>query len=136
MGGLQERAILRAALTVTFLFPHVRLTAQSANVSEILGTWRGNSTCAVKESACRDETNIYRISQIPGKPGFVQVAGSKLVDGQDVEMGKLTWVYDVQTRLLTSPDGSFRFSLQGNKLDGNLTRNGLVFRQIHLEKQE
>src|ERR1700722_338287 len=52
--------------------------------TQITGTWRGNSECVLKNSPCRDEINVYRFSEIAGKPGWFSGIGSKLVDGKEV----------------------------------------------------
>lgn len=114
-----------------------RSGAQSAtDASQIVGTWRGNSTCMVKESPCRDEVNVYRISKIAGKPGLVSVTGSKIVEDQEIVMGTFEWKYDAQKHALESCDGAFRFTLDGDKLEGTLTKDKTVFRRIYLKKQE
>jgi hypothetical protein len=53
----------------------------------IPGMWRGNSVCTVKDSPCHDEQNVYRISTVPGKPGWFSVTASKMVNGKEIVMG-------------------------------------------------
>lgn len=101
----------------------------------IVGVWRGNSICSVKDSACHDEENVYRITANTGRPGWVTVVGSKIVDGKEIVMGSLEWRFDEQKRTLDSPDGAFHFTVQGDTLDGTLTRNNQVFRRIHLKRE-
>ena len=55
--------------------------------SQITGTWRGNSECVLKNSPCRDEINVYRFSEVAGKPGWFSGVGSKLVNGKEISMG-------------------------------------------------
>lgn len=106
--------------------------------SQIVGTWRGSSQCAVKSSPCHDEINVYRFSKIPAKPGWFSGTGSKIVDGKEILMGQLNWTYDVTSHALKSESSGARFQLlvDGNKMDGILTLpDKSVYRRIHLEKE-
>jgi hypothetical protein len=106
--------------------------------SQIEGTWRGSSECAVKSSPCHDETNVYRFSKIPARPGWFSGDGSKVVDGKEISMGTLNWTYDAASHALRSESSSAAFQLfvDGNKMDGSLTLSGkTVYRRIHLEKE-
>jgi hypothetical protein len=105
----------------------------------IVGIWRGHSECAVRSSSCRDEENVYRFKDLPGKPGWFSGAGSKIVNGQEVLMGTLEWRYDPAKRELVSksPAGSFRLVADGDKMEGTLTlADKTVFRRIHLEREK
>ena len=106
--------------------------------SQIAGTWRGNSVCMVENSPCRDELNVYRFSEIPAKPGWFSVTGSKIVDGKEIVMGTSEWKYDAQKHVLEgeTPGGTFRFTVDGNKMEGTLTtKDNVVYRRIHLKKE-
>src|SRR5579859_3573922 len=77
--------------------------SQAQNVAgqlQITGTWRGNSECAVKNSACHDETNVYRFSELAAQPGWFSGNGSKVVNGKEVSMGTLHWQYDAKSHIL------------------------------------
>jgi hypothetical protein len=136
-GKRSDRLSLALAVLAGCLSRGYQSGAQAAaDEAQIVGTWRGHSTCMVKESPCRDEVNVYRISKIAGKPGWVSVVGGKIVDGQEIVMGTGEWKYDAQKHVLESPDGSFRFTLGGESLEGTLTRDKTVYRRIYLKKQE
>jgi len=63
--------------------------------SEILGTWRGTSTCTdrVAAPACNDEVIVYDFT--PGqKPGTVLWKADKIVDGKREPMGEMDVTYD------------------------------------------
>lgn len=104
----------------------------------IIGIWRGNSTCTVKDSPCHDETNVYRISAVAGKPGMVTVAGSKIVDGREIAMGSSSdWKYDARNHTLESANGAMHFAIDGTKMEGGLKLpDGTLYRRIHLKKDE
>ena len=107
--------------------------------TQIVGTWRGNSTCAVKESPCHDEINVYRFTEIPGKPDLVSVTASKVVDGKEIEMGTSEWKYDPEKKVLEweGPHGTFRLTAQDGKLEGTLSdKDGAVYRRILLKKEK
>ena len=111
---------------------------QSVNAQlQITGTWRGNSECVIKNSACRDEENIYRFSAVASQPGWYSGSGSKVVNRQEVSMGTLAWQYDATSHTLESktPNGVFRFVVGDRKMEGTLVLpDATVYRRIHLAK--
>lgn len=123
-----------------FVFPFtmvLQCLAQSNDTQkQIVGSWRGHSTCMIKTSPCHDEINVYRIEKISDQPYRVSVTGSKIVDGKAIVMGTGEWKYDAQKHVLESLDGRFRLTMNGNKLEGALTIDGAVYRQIYLEKEK
>ena len=105
--------------------------------SQITGTWRGNSECVLKNSPCRDEINVYRFSEVAGKPGWFSGIGSRLVNGKEVSMGTLDWSYDAEKYILKSENSgaTFRLVVDGNKIERSLTMaDNTVYRRIHLKK--
>ena len=63
--------------------------------SELIGTWRGTSTCTDREvaPACHDEAVIYDFTA--GKePGTVHWKADKVVDGERGFMGEFDTTYD------------------------------------------
>lgn len=54
---------------------------------QISGTWRGNSVCAVPDTPCHNEVNVYRFSEIEGKVNRFSRTASKIVNGK-VVMGR------------------------------------------------
>jgi hypothetical protein len=63
--------------------------------SELVGAWRGTSTCVdrVAAPACRDEVVIYEFA-VGAKPGTVHWKADKVVEGQRATMGELELAYD------------------------------------------
>src|SRR5690242_20202066 len=47
---------------------------------ELVGDWRGDSICVVRESACHDEDSLYHVSAMPEKAGWFLMKGDKIVD--------------------------------------------------------
>ncbi len=106
--------------------------------SQIAGAWRGNSVCAVENSPCHDEVNVYRFSEVAGKPGVFSVIGSKIVNGKEVAMGTAEWKYDAETHTLSAdlPNGVFRYVVDGDKMEGTLSmRDHTVYRRVHLVRE-
>jgi len=104
---------------------------------QISGAWRGHSECVLKNSPCRDETNVYRFSENAARPGWFSGAGSKVVNDREISMGTLDWQYDAKNSILESnnPNGVFRFVVNGDKMEGTLLLpDGTVYRRIHLTK--
>ena len=108
-----------------------------AEDSSLVGDWRGESICVVRESACHDEGSLYHVTRLAGKPGWFSMKLDKIVDGKPVTMGTTECRYDSAKRALTCefPRGVFRFSIQANKMTGtmNLT-DGTLWRKIALSK--
>jgi hypothetical protein len=110
----------------------------SGNSNLIAGTWRGTSEC-MTDSPCHDEVNVYRFSEIGGKPGTFSGVASKIVDGREVVMGTLDWTYDPEHHVLESKieRGKFRLVVNGNTIEGTLRlTDNTLYRRIHLERSK
>lgn len=125
------RAMLKKIL---FVFVVPCLVAQIPPDAQIAGVWRGNSTCTIKDSPCHNEVNVYRITPIAGKPGWVSVIASKVIEGKEIVMGSSDWKYDGVKHTFESPDGRFRFTRDGENLEGALMKDNTVYRRIHLKR--
>jgi hypothetical protein len=102
---------------------------------QIAGTWRGNSVCLVKQSACHDEVNVYRFSQVAGRSGVFSVTASKVIADQEIVMGSGRWTYDASKHVLESKAPPIRMAVDGNRMEGDLTlADGTVYRHISLKR--
>jgi hypothetical protein len=103
-----------------------------------IGTWRGQSTCLVKASACRDEASVYRATAVAKSQTRVRLAANKIVNGQEVNMGTSDCEYSPATHGLNCPlpNGStVRFTLEGDTLNGTMTlADGTPWRTIALRR--
>lgn len=63
--------------------------------SELIGTWRGTSTCVDRRAApaCHDEVIVYDFTA-GAKPGTVHWKADKVVGGQPELMGEFDLAYD------------------------------------------
>ena len=115
-------------------------------VDEIVGTWRGTSTCIDRQAApaCTDEEVIYEIVASPGQPDSVTVRAAKIVDGKRVPMGSLDFTHDATSRSWTSEletprmHALWRLSVSGTTLSGTLTLlpSKAVVRRVDLQKDK
>ena len=131
--------IVLFVVTASALTPAQSHATKAANDDQqIAGIWKGNSTCVVKNSPCRDEVNVYHISRIAEKPNSFMVTGSKVVDGNEIMMGSGEWTYDAQKRTLSweTADRIFKLAVKGDKLEGTLTSKGGLYRRIFLKKEK
>ena len=111
----------------------------TSDESKLAGTWRGDSLCVEKGTACHDEVAVYRIAAIPGKRGYFTVTGGKVVDGKEIVMGSGEWRYDGAKHTLTGdlPRGVIILKRDGDKLEGTFTLpDKTVLRRITLKKSE
>jgi hypothetical protein len=138
---------MRTPISIALLFvatPIMSASSQAdrqanapAAISQLIGVWRGHSECAVPNSPCHDETNVYRISEVAGNSNEVHIVGTKIVDGKEIAMGAGDWHYDAAQHVLQTetPAGTFRFNFDGGSMEGVLTLpDHSVYRRIHVKK--
>ena len=131
--------VAMAALTI-LASPYgeeARSKPTSPDDSGIVGDWRGNSVCVVRESACHDEDSLYHVARLPEKPGWFSMKLDKIVDGKPVTMGMQECNYDSTKKSLVCefPRGVMRFAIQGDKMEGTMTlTDGTLWRKISLKK--
>jgi hypothetical protein len=108
-----------------------------ADDSIVVGDWRGDSICVVRESACHDEDSLYHVARLAEKPGWFSMKLDKIVDGKPVTMGRQECSFDSGKQILLCEfaRGVMRFTLQGNKMEGSMTlTDGTLWRKISLKK--
>ena len=133
-------ASFKYLLTPVAVFIAASCFAQNtaANVVNLIGTWKGTSICQVKPSPCNDEIAVYHvIKEI--KPGIYHVAGNKLVNGKEEEMGEFDFSFSAADNTLTYVDEkrnfTIKFLVKGNTMDGTMVTKGVLYRIIKLAKQ-
>lgn len=111
--------------------------SQTSNPDDALvGNWRGDSICAVRNSACVDEKALYHVKKL-GQPDHYSMQADKIVDGAPVNMGTTDCVFAPEKRTLTCelPKGVIHLTLNGARLEGSMTlTDGTPWRNISLEK--
>jgi hypothetical protein len=70
------------------------MTTQAHPATEIIGTWRGTSSCVDRVAApgCNDETLVYEMTA-GSTTGVVHQKGYKVVNGQNDLMGEMDFTY-------------------------------------------
>ena len=111
------------------------LPAAADELDRFIGEWHGESICVAKNTACRDETVIYRITRLAGKSGYASVSADKIVNGSAINMGTLEFRYDHDSLICEYSQGVWRLKLEAGKMEGTLIRENVVFRRITLRKE-
>jgi hypothetical protein len=113
--------------------------ARAATGLPVTGTWRGTSECVQPDSPCHDEVNVYRFSEIAGQPNKFSGTGSKIVNGEEIQIGTLEWTFNPQYHALEAEasGNTFRLIVMGNKMEGTLkTPTKVIYRRIHLQRAD
>jgi len=86
-----------------------------------VGTWRGTSVCLVRQSACKDESVVYLISQTSSVDSL-KMDARKIVRGEEQDMGVLACGFTSATGSLTCalPQGTWKFRVHADSLVGEL----------------
>lgn len=96
------------------------------DVSMVLGTWTGSSTCVGYRPSCKNEEVVYRFVEANGKPGLVTLLADKIIDGKRVPMYKLDFQYADVDHSLTcefrrgQTHGAWTYTVSGDKMAGTL----------------
>jgi hypothetical protein len=112
-------------LSVAVFVPTALLAQPAAGPAQLIGTWRGTSTCSdrVAAPACKDETVVYEFTTGP-QPGTVHWVADKVVDGQRLTMGELDLAYDTTEACWKAEFSSprtkmvWRLKVDGTQLSG------------------
>jgi len=128
-------------LSLTANWPHFSQNASTKRDAEearsrTAGVWRGHSECAVKNSPCHDEVNVYRFSKIAGRANAFPVTAGKVADGKEVVMGSGEWKYDEKKKVVESEKPSIQMVIHGDQMEGALRlEDRKVYRRIYLKKE-
>jgi hypothetical protein len=132
------RSILRNCLLAIAVLS-LSATGQNADdESKLVGNWSGESKCTGTTSACHDETVVYHIAKLSGKPGWMSISADKILNGEPVNMGTLHFQYDAPNHTLTCEyaQGVWRLKVDGFNMEGTLTlTDKTVGRHVKLKKQ-
>jgi hypothetical protein len=127
-----------AVLNIIVADGDARNTQQAASDdSSVLGDWRGESICVLRESACHDEDSLYHVTKLAEKPEWVSMKLDKIVNGKPVTMGTMGCSYGPAKQSLTCefPRGVMRFTISGNRMEGTMTLpDGTLWRKLNLKK--
>jgi hypothetical protein len=98
----------------------------SAPTKEIVGIWRGTSTCVKSDEfpACKDESVEFDVAEAAG--GTVHLAAYKFVGGEKQPMGDMDFAWDEKLGAWTSEfrtaryHGLWTFTIRADALTGTL----------------
>jgi hypothetical protein len=141
MSNMSHAASVFALVISTAGLPVAGEARQNAHWPEgdaaIVGDWRGESFCVVRESACHDEDSLYHLARLPERPGRFSLKADKIVNGKNMTMGTTECSYDLPKHTLTCelPNSVMRFIIRGDKMEGTMTvADGKLWRRISLQK--
>jgi hypothetical protein len=134
-------AAIAASLLLLFVICSAAQSNSSRNLSEILGTWEGESECTVPNSPCHDEHVIFEITLDKNSRGALKSDGYKVVNGERQFMGTLRCEYDAPEKTLscTARGKNFddwEYTLSGDTLKGTLTVDSgkTLYRRVTVKK--
>lgn len=102
----------------------------------LVGNWRGDSICAVRNSACVDEKALYHVKKL-GQPDHYSLQGDKVVNGEPINVGTVDCVFMSEKAMLACelPKSFIHLTLNGARLEGTMSLpDGTPWRNISLEK--
>jgi hypothetical protein len=132
------RSALRTCLLLAAIVSLIAAAQNAEDESKLVGNWSGESKCTGARSACHDETVVYHIAKLSGKPGWMSVSADKIVNGEPVNMGTLEFQYDAANHTLTCEyaQGVWRLKIDGLNMESTLTlTDKTIGRQVKLKKE-
>jgi len=129
-----------APVTEPAAAPQAAPAVAPAPKSEIVGIWKGTSTCTKAEATqfCVDETVVYNFVDLPDQPATVVLKAARIVDDTVQPMYTLYFTYQPDSRRWTSefsrPNfrGVWAFAVKGDDMTGTATLipKGTVVRNV------
>ena len=132
------RSALRNCLLAAVVLSLSALAQNIDDESKLVGNWSGESKCTGDRSACHDETVVYHIAKLSGKPGWMSISADKIVNGEPVNMGSLQFQYGAPNHSLTCEyaQGVWRLKVEGLTMEGTLTlTDKAIGRRVKLKKE-
>ncbi|HEX5001856.1 MAG TPA: hypothetical protein VFW78_05135 [Bacteroidia bacterium] len=131
----QVKALLICFILVLF-DTHVNAQqGDTKSATSFIGKWKGVSICQQKNSPCHDETVVYTISKmLDNDTIFIQA--SKIVNGEEQDMGILQCLFDENANKLVSVEGhgNWTFMLKENVIYGELIYQEHLYRKVRITK--
>ena len=107
----------------------------------VLGSWEGDSKCAVPESPCHDERVLYQIAEDKKDPFQLDLDGYKIVDGAPEFIGTLACHFESKTAALSCTSSNmdkddWEFHVTGDMMAGRLLldHGKTLYRRITLRR--
>jgi hypothetical protein len=113
----------------------------SKQLAAVLGSWEGESKCAVADSPCQDEHILYQISTDKKDAEQLNLDTYKIVDAAPEFIGTLACQYHPKQSALsctanTSQHDDWEFHIFGDAMSGKLTIDSgkTLYRRITLHR--
>lgn len=144
--SLRERVGVRGSTVAALLLTAAAaLVAAPAPVAEVLGDWRGTSTCVKSGEfpSCRDEVVIYEFRKAE-EADRVDLTAYKIVNGEKQLMGEFSLTWDAAQGAWTKDfqneryHGLFTYVVHGDAITGTLVDlpSRHVIRNISVEREK
>jgi hypothetical protein len=134
---------MRVALSLIVVWVLCSAAWAHPGMADVIGTWEGESKCAVPGSACRDEHALYKIFAHKKDPAKLSLDGYKVVNGEAQFMGTLTCEYRAAQLTLTctanmAKQDDWEFQISGGTMTGTLTIGAekTLYRRMSLHKTQ
>ena len=127
--GLLANLLLLAGLETAVAPPAASPVPAPAPKAEILGIWKGLSTCTKVElnEFCRDETVVYNFVDVPEQPATVELKAARIIDNTVKPMYWLFVTYRPEEGRWTSQferpqvQGIWAYAIHGDEMKGTAT---------------
>jgi hypothetical protein len=124
--ALVAHLTLFAALETAVAAPCVEPAPAASRKAEILGVWKGTSTCAKVDGSefCRDEAVVYHVIDVPERDATVSLKAGRVIDDSVQPMYALFFTYRPETGQWTSKferpgrSGIWTLIIDGDKMTG------------------
>ncbi len=106
--------------------------------SNVVGTWRGTSTCPPQYGSCDVDSVVYRIRTVPSDSNAFDIAMTRFSTPSDTIRGGLACTLDRHRVVLVciAKPGYWELVVHGDTLSGTLTLDGgLAARQVTAHRQ-
>lgn len=132
--------MMKVACILASVLGLVCVAAAQQPKSPVLGTWKGESLCQVKPSACHDEVVVYKIKASSEKKDTFTIKADKIVNGERQWMGDLECTSADSSRGLTceldNKKGVWSFNVRGDTMTGTLKlADGTLFRKVSVRRE-
>jgi len=110
----------------------------AADVSQVLGTWEGQSLCTVPSSPCHNEHVVYHIRKAAGDD--LVIGAYKIVDAREEFMGDIRCRYQpdrLSCSFRTPEEDDWEFLISGKHMDGTLVigKEKTLYRKVSVDKK-
>jgi len=131
---------MRRVITILLLFfatPWPLVASDKA----VLGSWEGESRCAVPDSPCHDEQVLYQIAEDKRDPFQLNLDAYKVIEGAPEFMGTLICQFESKAGVLSCTSSKrekddWEFHVMGDGMSGRLMIDDgkTLYRRITLHR--